>query len=103
MNSKQEKSQNPSNIACAHIWVSGKVQGVFFRAHTEDKANSLGLSGWVRNLPDGRVEILAQGQKDKVDELIKWCHKGPPYARVSNVKVEWEEPKQDFKGFHITY
>jgi acylphosphatase len=93
----------PEEIACAHIWVSGRVQGVFFRAHTQDVAEGLKLDGWVKNLYDGRVEIIAQGPKQKVEQLIKWCHKGPPFSKVTNVKVNWEEPKEGLKGFNVTY
>lgn len=85
----------------AHIFVSGIVQGVFFRAHTQDVASQKGLKGFVRNLPDGRVEITAEGEKDRIEELIKWCHKGPPLARVKSVDVEWQVYKGEFKSFRI--
>ncbi|HID93146.1 MAG TPA: acylphosphatase [bacterium (Candidatus Stahlbacteria)] len=86
-----------------HIFVSGMVQGVFFRANTRDKANSLGINGWVRNLPDGRVEVVAEGEEEKLKELISWCYHGVPYARVDNVEVKWEEYKGEFETFSIRY
>ncbi len=82
-----------------HIWVSGKVQGVFFRAHTVEVAERLGLSGWVRNLPDGRVEIVAEGEEIHLRQLLDWCRQGPPRARVD--RVEWREVPAtgEFSGF----
>ena len=74
-----------------HLVVSGLVQGVWFRKSTCDKARELGLCGWVRNLPDGRVEILATGPEGKLLELQAWCHHGPPLARVGTVQGEWLE------------
>lgn len=85
-----------------HILVSGKVQGVFFRKHTADKATALGLLGWVRNLDDGRVEAVAEGPTSAVDMLCQWCHKGSPRARVDGVAVE-EAPVKlgQFKLFAV--
>jgi len=62
-----------------HVFVTGRVQGVFFRAETKSKADSLNLTGWVRNLPDGRVETVFEGEKERVDTMIEWCRQGPPY------------------------
>ncbi len=81
--------------------VSGRVQGVAFRFSTQDEAESLGLVGWVRNLPDGRVEVLAQGPPEKVEALIQWCWRGPPLARVTSVEVEELAPRDDLRGFSI--
>jgi acylphosphatase len=81
--------------------VSGYVQGVFFRANTRWKALSLGLTGWVRNLQDGRVEITAEGPEDAVNRLIDWCHIGPRGARVTSVQVFEEKPRGDFESFDI--
>ncbi len=86
-----------------HITVSGRVQGVFFRANTVDVARRLGLVGFVRNLPDGRVEVVAEGEEEKLRELIAWCHQGPPLARVAEVKVRWETPTGEFTDFRIAY
>ena len=86
-----------------HILVSGRVQGVFYRASTREKASQLGLSGWVRNLPDGRVELVAEGPEEQIDALIEWCHKGPPVARVDKVEIDYEEPRAEFDGFRVRY
>jgi acylphosphatase len=85
----------------AHIVVHGKVQGVWYRASTQKVARSLGLRGWVRNLPTGEVEILAQGDEQAVKELIQWCYQGPPAAEVTKVDVEWEEPGRPFGDFEV--
>lgn len=82
-----------------HVFVSGKVQGVFFRSSTKDRAEELGLSGWVRNLPDGRVEAVFEGEKEEVDKMVEWCRKGPEYARVTGVEVLIEEFRGEYKGF----
>lgn len=86
-----------------HIFVSGHVQGVFFRAHARDIAKSLSISGWVRNLPDGRVEIVAEGEEEDIKRFIEWAKKGPERARVSDVKVEYKDELVGFKGFEIRY
>lgn len=72
-----------------HLVVSGRVQGVSFRACTSDEARRLGVRGWVRNLPDGRVEAEAEGERAAVEALVAWCRHGPPAARVEGVEVEW--------------
>ncbi|KAA0003187.1 MAG: acylphosphatase [Thermoplasmata archaeon] len=87
----------------AHVWISGRVQGVWFRAHTKEKALELGIKGWVRNLPDGRVEAVFEGKNESIEKMIQWCHIGPSLARVKNVHVEWEEPKNEFETFTIKY
>lgn len=89
--------------ARAHIFVSGRVQGVFFRDHTQRWASSLNLTGWVKNIRDGRVEALAEGDKEKVEELISRLKEGPPSAQVDRVDVNWEDYKGEFKDFRITY
>ena len=71
-----------------HVYVEGKVQGVWFRASTKQEAERLGLTGWVRNMRDGRVEAMMEGRSEKVDEMIKWCHSGPPLSSVNKVTVE---------------
>lgn len=76
----------------ARIVVSGQVQGVFFRQSTADEARRLGLAGFVRNLADGRVEAEAEGERDAVEALVRWCGRGPPAARVEEVRVEWTAP-----------
>jgi acylphosphatase len=79
-------------LARARVKVSGRVQGVFFRASAATEAATRGLSGWVRNEPDGSVAAVFQGPRDMVDELIEWCRIGPPAARVRDVQVAWEAP-----------
>jgi acylphosphatase len=76
------------------VWarVTGKVQGVFYRASTIEQARSLGLAGWVRNLPDGSVELEAEGDDGRVRQLVDWCRRGPPAARVDDVATEPREP-----------
>ncbi|MGB9671783.1 MAG: acylphosphatase [Candidatus Bathyarchaeales archaeon] len=87
----------------AHIFVSGRVQGVFFRSETRHEAKKRGVKGWVRNLPDGRVEAVFEGEEKSVKELIEFCKRGPPGARVTNVEVLWENPTEEFKDFEIKY
>ncbi len=74
----------------AHVFISGFVQGVFFRMYTQKEAQALELSGWVRNRPDGRVEAVFEGEKTAVEEMIAWCWEGSPSAKVTNVEVKWE-------------
>jgi len=76
--------------ARAKILIRGRVQGVFYRHSTKQKAQALALSGWVRNLADGSVEIEAEGSKEGIDSLIAWCHQGPPNAIVDSVSVQWQ-------------
>jgi acylphosphatase len=85
----------------ARVLISGRVQGVAFRYYTRDEGNRLGLWGWVRNLDDGRVELLAEGEEPSVDALIAWCHEGPPAARVDGVDVSLEEPLGETGRFGI--
>jgi len=87
----------------AHIKVTGRVQGVYFRSTAREVAMEMGITGWVRNVPDGSVEIVAEGEKEKIEKFIKWCWKGPPLAIVENVEVKWEEYKNEFKSFEVRY
>ena len=86
----------------AHVWIAGRVQGVAYRAYTVDEAAARGVTGWVRNLPDGRVEAVFECEKAAVEAMIAWCRKGPPAARVSEVEVTWEEPKGEH-GFSVRH
>jgi acylphosphatase len=86
-----------------HLFIEGRVQGVFFRESTRRQAQHLGLFGWVKNLPDGRVEAFAQGEPDAVDRFVGWCHEGPPTARVERVVVEDAEPRTTLDGFRVRY
>lgn len=91
------------NNVRVHLYVSGRVQGVFFRHHTMKKAAELGLRGWVKNLPDGKVEAVIEGDPHSVDEMVSWCRSGPPSAHVSNLEVTREETTQEFDSFTIRY
>ena len=88
--------------ARAKILITGLVQGVFFRREMTDHARRLGISGWVKNLPDGRVEAVAEGEKARLDELVRFCHVGPRGAVVRRVEVEWSDHMGEFRGFKIT-
>lgn len=83
-----------------HFWVSGQVQGVYFRKSTQATARRLGLTGWVRNLPDGRVEGVACGSDNALDMLVSWLHQGPEHAQVTDLQLKLEIP-QDWTGFDI--
>jgi len=87
----------------AHIFVSGRVQGVFFRENTRKKAKGLGICGWVRNLADSRVEAVFEGEKYKVEELVNWARKGPWIAKVEKLETVPEEYKGEFTDFEIKY
>lgn len=82
-----------------HLLVSGLVQGVFFRQSTVDEARLLGLAGWVRNLPDGRVEVEAEGARDALLRLLELCRRGPPAARVDDVEIVWRSFVGDLGPF----
>ncbi len=84
-----------------HVFVEGRVQGVFFRAGTKEKACQLGLTGWVRNCKDGRVEALFEGAKANVDKALEWCKRGTPSATVSHIEVKVEQPTGEFSSFTI--
>lgn len=87
----------------AHLWIQGYVQGVNFRHYTRQQAGLLGLTGWVRNLYDGRVEVVAEGEEDDVQALIAWCRHGPPSAEVEGVDVTWEPYRGEFRHFGIAW
>lgn len=105
MNPKNLKTTNIplKNMKRIHLIVSGNVQGVFFRHHTNKVANKLGLTGFVRNMPDGNVEVIAEGNENILKELIEFCKKGPIGAHVENVEIIYEEPKNEFNTFSIKY
>ncbi len=84
-----------------HVWISGRVQGVFFRANTGKKAESLGLTGWVRNLPDGRVESVFEGEASAAEAMLNWSRTGTPPSRVDRVEVLEETATGAFTGFAI--
>ncbi|PIU51613.1 acylphosphatase [Candidatus Desantisbacteria bacterium CG07_land_8_20_14_0_80_39_15] len=87
----------------AHLYISGRVQGVCFRAETCDEADRLGVKGWVRNLPGGSVEAVAEGEDSAIEEFVKYCHKGPSGAYVRKVEISEENFKNEFKDFYIRF
>lgn len=89
--------------ARAHLFISGRVQGVFYRAFTEEVARSHGITGWSRNMSDGRVEALFEGERDSIDSAIASCRTGPPAARVDGIDITWEEYKGEFNTFSVKY
>lgn len=92
-----------SSTLCKHMTVSGRVQGVGFRYSTLAQANTLGINGWVRNLWDGRVEVLAWGPTDRMEHFISWCRQGPLHARVSTVNIMDSQPDTTAQGFRIRH
>jgi acylphosphatase len=84
-----------------HLLIEGRVQGVFFRASAQAEASRLGLTGWVRNSPDGAVEIVAEGERKRIDDLIAWCRRGPRGAEVENVQIQQEAFRGDLLQFAI--
>lgn len=86
-----------------HIIVHGTVQGVFFRDNTKKEALSLGLKGYVRNMDDGCVEVVAEGEEDKIKELIEFCNKGPEAAAVEKADIKFGEATNEFEGFEVRY
>lgn len=83
------------------LHVTGKVQGVFYRASTQQKALALGLRGWVKNMPDGPVQAVVEGPRPALEALVAWCHKGPPAARVDEVKTKWKPATGEFQSFTV--
>lgn len=88
-------------IVCAHVLISGRVQGVYFRGNVKERAASMGLSGWVRNLASGQVEAVFEGEEEDVRRIVVWCHKGPAAARVDDVSTEWGTPTGEHSGFEF--
>jgi len=84
-----------------YVLVSGKVQGVFVRSSTKKKADELHLTGWVRNLDDGRVEAVFEGDQDKIEKIVEWCRKGSSYAVVNDIQIITEEYKGEFNDFSV--
>ena len=86
-----------------HVIISGRVQGVFFRAETQRTAIGFNLTGWVRNIADGRVEAVLEGDDANIDKMLAWCHSGPPAARVEEVLTEEEHFTGEFRNFIVKY
>jgi len=86
-----------------HCWIEGKVQGVFFRYFTLENARKNRINGWVKNLEDGRVEVVAEGERGDIEKFLEFLRIGPKFAKVKKVRVEWEEYSGEFKDFRILY
>lgn len=86
-----------------HVFVSGLVQRVFFRENTRQVATTLELFGWIKNLPDGRVEAIFEGEKEKIEEILEWLRKGPRRARVDDIETQWEDFKGEFEKFEVRH
>ena len=87
----------------AHVIISGKVQGVFFRAETQRAALARGVTGWVKNRLDGTVEAVFEGPEQSVVSMVEWCKRGSPASRVEDIDVRWGKGLQEFSGFDITH
>ena len=87
----------------AHVRISGYVQGVYFRYHTRELAQRLGLRGWVCNTLDDRVEAVFEGEKRAVERMLEFCRRGPSGARVTDVEIKWEQSRGEFSGFEVRY
>lgn len=85
------------------IKISGQVQGIFFRAQTQDLASNLDLKGYVENLADGTVLIVVEGEKENLEKLLNWAKNGPELAKVEKVDIKWEKPTGEFESFQIKY
>jgi acylphosphatase len=85
----------------AHVFISGRVQGVFFRYETMHQARKHGVTGWARNLPDGRVETVFEGEEENVKKLLEFCRRGPPGADVTSMAVTWENCSGEYTAFEI--
>jgi len=92
---------NPLKTYSVRLRISGRVQGVYYRASMVQEAQKLGLTGWVMNRPDGSVEATAEGSKAELDQLIAWCQQGPEGARVAGVDAQWQQPQESYVGFAI--
>ena len=87
----------------ARVLIEGRVQGVFFRYRTQETALKLDLKGWVKNRRDGSVEAVYEGDREKVEQIIQWCHRGPSEARVTKVHLTWEDYTGEFGDFTINH
>ncbi len=90
-----------NNKVRAHVFFSGRVQGVFFRKTIWIKARKLGIFGWVKNLPDKRVEAIFEGEKEKIQELVNNIEKGNPLIKVDNIDLEWKDYRGEFEDFKV--
>ena len=99
---KKSVSEKKLEKVRAHVIIEGRVQGVFFRAYTQDEARLRKVTGWVKNRYDGKVEAVFEGEKNAVNALVDWCHTGSPHASVKNVEVRWEHYQGEFSSFAVT-
>jgi len=86
-----------------HLIIHGRVQGVWFRASTQEVANQLEIKGWVRNTPDGAVEAHIQGEDSSVEKMLSWCYQGPPGARVDHIDIKKVNPEEEYTAFNLRY
>lgn len=100
---KRKENPKKDEKIRAHIFVFGRVQGVFFRENTKKKAEKSGVQGWVKNLRDGRVEAVFEGDRQNVEKLVNWARKGPIWAKIEALDVIWEDYQAEFKAFEIRY
>ena len=92
-----------SDSARIHMVITGRVQGVWYRASTQREAQALGVVGWVRNCADGDVEVVGEGPRPALEALLAWCRNGPPMAHVEDVRVRWEAPLDQTQDFQVRY
>ena len=85
----------------AHVTISGRVQGVCYRMYTQEEAERRQLTGWVHNLPTGQVEAILEGERETIEDLIRWFHQGPPAAKVTKVETDWQPYRGDFPDFRV--
>jgi len=90
-------------VTRADLHITGRVQGVFYRASAQEEAMRLGLCGEIRNLPDGAVEAVVEGPRERIEEFIAWCRRGPPGAQVKNVGVRWSAAQGAFRTFRVAH
>ena len=99
---KKENTKKDEKVR-AHIFVSGRVQGVLFRGCCKKKADKFEVSGWIKNLRDGRVEAVFEGERENVDKMVNWARKGPIWAKIDDFSVIWDNYQAEFKRFEIRY
>ncbi len=97
------RSDSDDTRSRVHVVISGKVQGVFFRANVRDLALKLNVNGWIKNLPNGRVEAMFEGKNDDVEKMINFCKTGPLGAKVDDIEVKREDYRGEFSGFTIRF
>lgn len=97
------KARDEKEKVRVHIFVSGRVQGIFFRENTKKKAEKLAISGWVKNLRDGRLEAVFEGDRENIEKMVNWAKKGPIWAKIDDFSLVWEDYVGEFKDFEIRY